>query len=1698
MSEGASFLLYWRASALWACCCALLAGCSAQSPGTFSVRFEFRDGVPDADPQLYAFARVERMAGGGKLKVAQAQPRRFEPGVRLDLPDVPNGRDYRVFAELKTSEEDAADALYYGSSELFAVQPGEHREVKVALSLRPVPSVLAGTSGLRIVEAVAQPQGLYVASEKVTLALDAREATRVVVANDAALSRGKQTRLLDSLELREGERIWPHWDLDAEVCDAPTCLDGRREVFVVFENDSGYRSPPSSLAVNLDRNDPGISSPRIDPTAATDGDRVSVFIIANEALSREPELRVEPPDFDFVLQPGSDDTPGGIQFTFGYTVDARAIDRRRYNFVAHLVDLAGNAADVLLTDTTLEITGELAALSSTVERAPAFASFDALPYFSRNDAVNGEPVRAVVRVESNVPYRAEPAPKLFAEDAAGQRFELLFAPRLSSERVAVFEHAFSARDRAGDYGLRLEWVDTAGRNGRPRVDRTLQLRDPPPTAAFGSVDMGVAASGEPHTLYTARPWGEYHGGEHQTVPDSLRGRVRQRARSREDCIAQVLIYADADASGAPRASSFLGVANVEGVTDGKCETTRATFAASLQGNRDARLIVVPVSASGYAGAAQVVQHGEWVAALPPGVVGGTPENPHRLVTHVRAPTTALAAGDVTALPADSGDARNDATWERRIASAARAPHGAFALTYDAGRGRVLAVGAGADDRAEVAAWDGASWTAFEAIDRPIVDRFRSLPAVYDAARDRLVMLVWRYDATAASHFFDVWEWDGQHWSMQEPARRPTGEPRYAVYDASRQRVVLAVDWPSRIWEWNGAEWSEGEPLPGNYDVEAAAHDPHRNSLFTLVRDIDTRQLVTLEYRDRRWSELSTGSELMGLGDAWLDAPSLQYDPQTRSMLLWNPAATWRWDGATWSPLPQRTLPELATFFVSDTARAGFVALSGWNPDERWQFDGSTFAQTAQPSAPSVLRGPRLVYDTGRQRLMLFGTLPDYWKSSLLELVDGRWQRPNATVGFDVPGRLLMAYDAARERTVLLNSIVNESTDGVEAFASETAVYDGASWSTVANDPALLPRTGYALSYDPSAAQVVLFGGALLEVDVPEDDAPRLDDTWLWDGSTWREQRPAVAPTARLDARMCQDVLLGASLLFGGAERDADFFALAERSDTWRWDGRAWQQLSPLLSPPKRSKHAMVFDEARQRVVLFGGETTDDDGVQSKLSDTWEWDGTSWSEVKPAVSPPPRADHAMAFDAERGRVVMYGGVDNLDRVSNARVLNDFWEWDGTTWVERTQDVVPRGRFDTALAYHADAREVVMFGGRYQDGEGMIRLDDTWIWNGSTWQGRNAVAGPDPLFTVAMGYDPTERLLRLVGAQTTRTSTGIDRRLETWELASSVWRQRDGVGFTAVDQRGVLFDTVRNESLLVGPGETRRWTDDGWQLMAAAGGPAGALESVVFDTREQRGVALTTPALLQPNEAWVWRDDRWTREPALDPGGRGMLVFDTRREQLTHIAESAPNRASVLEPNGWRELRTTVEPGLMEGARATFDAARDQSLLVGTSDLDSDQLETWLLSRADPAHGIDIDLTSLVGSARTPDVLIDGLTFRAISGATAGSQPGSELAVWSSALGYRTVVDNAAPHDAPAALCFNSADPATLGQLEIAHHLYFRVRPHTAQASSGATPTVSTTAAELRVRYHMPGAAPATPAQPHTLGAACDDARWLGDN
>lgn len=290
----------------------------------------------------------------------------------------------------------------------------------------------------------------------------------------------------------------------------------------------------------------------------------------------------------------------------------------------------------------------------------------------------------------------------------------------------------------------------------------------------------------------------------------------------------------------------------------------------------------------------------------------------------------------------------------------------------------------------------------------------------------------------------------------------------------------------------------------------------------------------------------------------------------------------------------------------------------------------------------------------------------------------------ATVG--PPGRHSagFAYDENRQRVVLFGG------QAANKPYADTWEWDGAAWGERALAAGSSPgaRRGHKMVWDTARKSIFLYGGTR------GDDA---SDQWSWNGQQWTALASATHPSTLQPATMTFDESRGVAVLFGGFHF-ATGGAESKRDETWEWNGTDWLQRTPPQAPSARRGHAMAYDSARKRVVLFGG--------RGAPADTWEWDGTTWTVHAPPSSPPPAlAAACMAFDPRRKVTVMHGGGTG-DGNSSAKT----WLWDGANWSAGPSGG-PAVR-SCAMAWDPVRRVVVLFSGAHDAPNDGPALSETW--------------------------------------------------------------------------------------------------------------------------------------------------------------------------------------------------------------------------------------------------------------------------------------------------------------------------------------------------------------------------------------------------
>ncbi len=512
-----------------------------------------------------------------------------------------------------------------------------------------------------------------------------------------------------------------------------------------------------------------------------------------------------------------------------------------------------------------------------------------------------------------------------------------------------------------------------------------------------------------------------------------------------------------------------------------------------------------------------------------------------------------------------------------------------------------------------------------------------------------------------------------------------------------------------------------------------------------------------------------------------------------------------------------------------------------------------------------------------------------------------------------------AYDSARRRAVMFGGA------GQSTF-NDTWEWDGEVWLQRTPPVSPAPRSGCAAAYDAARGRVVLFGGQFF------------GDTWEYDGSTWVQRFPVNAPSARRDHLMEYDEARQRVVLHGGQA----FAPYALSPETWEWDGTNW--LLQSSSGPTAIRQAMVFDRARQRCVMFGGD--------AQPNATFEWNGTAWTvaaasapaslswlSFRPLMERDPASGSAVLF--EGGRKWQWGGsgwsmtptqllpVDRdttvacTDTIRNRVVAytstGGTFEWDGVAWSQLAGATGIRG---LTMVFDAARGTSVQFGGQTS---GLAVNDVTRTWNGTAWSVVPAPNRPSPRYYASLAYDAArQRVVLFGGIGPNPPNPGPPPVYgDTWTFDGVTWTEHFGPGPSPRFDPAMAYDPVRQVVVLHGGGgfgtgnnDTWEWNGTGWlQRTPAVAPPIRGSAALAFDP--QRGaLVLAGGRWVGPStDTWTWDGTTWTSltlQPAVWPRDYGAFTLDPSRQELMFFGGSVISGSSSVPRRDAQWLRLSVTP------------------------------------------------------------------------------------------------------------------------------------------------------------------------------------------
>lgn len=572
----------------------------------------------------------------------------------------------------------------------------------------------------------------------------------------------------------------------------------------------------------------------------------------------------------------------------------------------------------------------------------------------------------------------------------------------------------------------------------------------------------------------------------------------------------------------------------------------------------------------------------------------------------------------------------------------------------------------------------------------------------------------------------------------------------------------------------------------------------------------------------------------------------------------------------------------------------------------------------------------------------------------------------------------------------------------ECDDSNTLSHDGCSATCNADSPVWtalespVGRDGTVVAYDTDRDVVVMFGGE-------RPDGALLADTWELDRHAWVPRRTATAPSGRRSAAMVYDANRKRMVFWGSR---------AGNLDVWEYDGATWTiaPSSTPTAPALRDKPSMVYDPRGKRVLMYGGYGTD------TYYDTWSWTAAGWTRIDTGVGLPTVDNPVLAFDPERGAIVLVG--------TNGAAMSETWELGANdVWILKATGGVPAS-FYRSLAWNPVAHQLLLF----------LSATNWWLWNGTAWTAMpNApTQGTDVQLAATITRGSMVAIERNVAVMQTRVLApgGVFSRLDDgapqaredaaaavdvagrrvlfvgglgqsdppqiWDGAWHALPTTDAPG--ATNGYSIAYDEARSHFVVFGGGQadTHVWNGTAWSVLVGNGPEPRAFAAMAFDRARQHtvlfGGANGSPIY---GDTWIWNGTAWTKAtPSVSPPARlaAGMAYDPIAQRVVLFGgrdASGSDLDDTWEWDGsnWTRLAPKTSPA-RRTPQLAWDAARGRVVTFGSRF--TGLSDAWELSREPELSWVQVPVLAPL-DGRTSNTLVssfDGAGVLSIGGEIAG--------------------------------------------------------------------------------------------------------------
>lgn len=552
---------------------------------------------------------------------------------------------------------------------------------------------------------------------------------------------------------------------------------------------------------------------------------------------------------------------------------------------------------------------------------------------------------------------------------------------------------------------------------------------------------------------------------------------------------------------------------------------------------------------------------------------------------------------------------------------------------------------------------------------------------------------------------DTWEWNGTRWIQRFPVESPS--IRFAhgfVYDTGNDRGILfgganREGMLGDTWSYKDGAWTpiDAATPPAARRYHAMAWDPVRKVAVvhggnTNAADITFWTGDTWEFNGTAWTRIVEN------GPA-LQSPMLEYDRRAGEMLLLGQNSSresemYRLTATGWSKITPTNLPKCvgqgSLIYMNHTNSVFLVGGTCSNTaptDDTYEWNGTDWRELGAQPTQGYVTAFALTYDPIRMEMILFGGDEYGARNSTYKFRDNSWRVIGKT--WDPGPRSMYVFEQDPVHGVgWLFGGFNDNVNFGDLWKYSNGVWER---TLVTGTP--IGCTYPVAAWDENRNRLVM--------------TCETDGAYEFDGATW------TAPPANLSKKPATSKFAEATYdasskrvaVFGG------FDGINYLRNLWFWDGKEWKEATRDNSPRGRALSTFFYDPNSKRLIVFGGigRKTTEDRIE-RYGDTFAFDGSKWTQLKPATSPSPRYGAFVEWDPVAKRIVMFGGKDE-----NEKYINEQWEWDGNTWIKRDGGTRPSARMNGEMIFDPVRQQMTLYGG-YAG----AYYSEVWVYDGTNWE------------------------------------------------------------------------------------------------------------------------------------------------------------------------------------------------------------------------------------------------------------------------------------------------------------------------------------------------------------------------------------------